>query len=150
LVRFNFRSVSLIDSQVDIRIARDAERPPLRVEAFARELTVGRSTVDGAPSYDLAIDLQKALFEIAGYKRAISQFQASAELSASGVALRNFGIQDGELNVHTNGQIHGNLLKPKSLKADLAYIVKGPIPAWLDSSLAGRFVTLPKGVPIEG
>src|SRR5262249_45045792 len=143
LVRFNFRSVSLADSQIDIRIAQE-NGLPLRAQAFARELTVGKGTVEGLPSYDLAIDFQKAIMEGGSFQHSISQFQASIELSAAGASIRNLSVQEGELNLHTNGQVKGNLIKPKSLKSDLSFIVRGPIGKWLDPTIAGRLVKLPK------
>ncbi|MBI3556182.1 MAG: hypothetical protein HY074_07955 [Deltaproteobacteria bacterium] len=149
LVHFNFRSVSLVDSQFDLRISREA-RVPVHVQAYAKELTIGRSTVDRLPSYDLAVDLQKAFLEIGAFKHSVSQLQGSVELSAAGAQIRNFGVQDGELSVHTTGEIHGNLLKPKTLKSDLNYVIRGRLHDWLDADLAGRFVQLPKNTPLDG
>lgn len=150
LVRFSFRSVSLLDSQVDLRFSPGEGRHPMRVQAYAKELTIGRGTVEGLPSYDLAVDLQKAYMEIGGFQHAMSQLQASVEVSSGGVAIRNLSLQEGELNVHTNGQIRGNVLKPKALKADLDYIVRGPVERWFDPSLAGRFVKLPRNTQVAG
>lgn len=150
LVQFNFRSVSVIDSQIDIRMSPPHYARPIHVQALAKELTVGRSTVSKLPSYDLAIDLTNARFEIGGIQQAISQFQASAEISSTGAEIRNLGVQDGDLTFHTNGHVQGNLLDPKTLKSDFSYTARGPIPKVLDPSLLGRILKLPKGMTIEG
>lgn len=151
LVRFDFRSVSLVDSQVDIRISRATENNvPVHVQAFAKELTIGRATINNVPTYDLAVDLQRASFEVGKQKYSLAQYQASVELSAAGAQIRNMGIQEGELNFHTNGVVRGDLLNPKSLKSEISYIVRGPIPAWLDPNLAGKFISLPKSMSTEG
>lgn len=151
LLRFDFRSVSLLDSQIDITMVLPSSKSTvMRVQSFAKELTVGRSTVDEVPGYDIAIDFQKALVETEGFKHSLAQLQASAQISTQGVAIRNFALQEGEMNFHTNGNIRGNVLNPKSLRADLAYILRGPIAAWLDPNFAGRFVKPPKTYPVGG
>ena len=148
LLRFNFRSVSLVESQIDLTFESDAS--PLRIQSYAKELTIGRSTVDEMPGYDLAIDFQKAFVETRGFKHSLAQFQASVELSSDGISIRNLSMQDADLIFHTNGVIRGNLLNPTSLKSDLSCILRGPIKTWFNENLIGRFVKLPKGVPLEG
>lgn len=148
LLRFNFRSVSLVDSQIDLTFESNSSF--LRVQTYAKEFTIGRNTVDEMPGYDLALDFQKAFVETRDFKHSLAQFQASVELSSAGISIRNMSMQDGDMIFHTNGVINGNVLNPTSLKADLSCILRGPITSWLDENLLGRFVKPPKNTAIEG
>ncbi|MEW6056500.1 MAG: translocation/assembly module TamB domain-containing protein [Bdellovibrionota bacterium] len=150
LLRFNFRSISLIDSQLDVRLSPKGRESVIRAQFYAKEFTVGRSTVDSLPAYDIAMDVQNAYVELPEFKHALSQLQASVEVSSRGIAIRNLGLQENELNLHVNGKVAGNVLNPSSLKSDLAYILRGPLPAWLSPDLGGRYIKKPKGVPLEG
>lgn len=150
LVRFKFRSVSILDSKVDIRMHRGGRFIPIGVQAFTKELTVGRSTVDGYPAYDIAADFQNAQVQIGNFSQNLTQFQSSLEVSSKGVAVHTLSMQEDDVNFHANGQISGNVLNPDKLMAKLNYIIKGSVPKLVSPQMLGSLVHVPKGAHVDG
>ncbi|MBI2606558.1 MAG: translocation/assembly module TamB domain-containing protein [Deltaproteobacteria bacterium] len=149
LFRFNFRGVGLADSSLDLKIALP-EGQPIVLRTYAKELTVGKGSLDKDPAYDFAFDLGATALEVFGMKQDLTQLRASVGISSNQVQLRSFSLQDATRNLHVEGLLRGNILEPKSMKAGLRYIVRGPVTEWLKDPSLGRYVKLPPKLDAEG
>ena len=103
-----------------------------------RSSTVGRSSIDGRPTLRPRGRSAKALIELNSFAsiRWVSCRRASA-ITEDGIILPELhGVAGRRAERPRQWPAQGqHLLKPKTLKADLSYIVKGRLPLWLDPEL---------------
>ncbi|MGE4231950.1 MAG: translocation/assembly module TamB domain-containing protein [Bacteriovoracia bacterium] len=149
--QINFRSITLLNSKVDITLRRKGWDGAVHVKADANELTVSQSTVGLASleaALDLALDFQNADIQTPFLSKTIEKLQLSAGVSFNGISLRNFSLQSGELTINSNGSVHGNLLNPTELQSQFNLMLRGELSEWLQPELFGKYLKLPdKDVP---
>ncbi len=148
LIQFNFRSISLMDSFLDVSIQKKNDTKPIQIRMLAKEFTVAQSTVGKLPAYLIAVDLEQTDLKIPVHgkllEQSFTQLQASFEISRKSIHVRSLGLQVSDLHLNTYGSVEGNILFPKSLKSEFSYILKGPIRSWLNLKTLENYFQFPK------
>ncbi len=126
IIRFDFRSVALLDSSIDVTY-RQPGAQLIRVVGMAKEVSVSKVTRSGEARYDLALDFANCTATVAGREHHLAALKAGAEAGKADFQLRSLSLQEGELSFHSSGALRGSILQPKSLISDLSFIFKGPL-----------------------
>jgi translocation and assembly module TamB len=150
LLSFNFRSVGIVDSKVNIMFKSLIAGKPVRIRGDARELTVSRGTRDSQASYDLSLDIGNAQLEAEKYQHKLTTFRASVEIFEKGAQIRSVSLQEGEITLHCGGAIKGNITNPKTLPVDLDILIMGPLREWMSDGVLGAHITIPYKDTLSG
>lgn len=147
---FKFRSLGLLDSNLKIELERPNVKGLTVIKTTAKELTIGKTTVDREATFDVGIDLTDIEFKQPEYEQNLNSLYINSQVTSKYLKVRKLGVQDGQKTIHIDGLINGNVLDPQFLIADLRYLMKGQLEDWIQSKNIAKIINSKNKILING